>query len=150
MSHVTIIKTEFKDLEAIKETCKVLGMEFRENQKTYKWYGTHVGDYALPQGFTKADLGKCDHAVAVKGNKGAYEMGLVKQGDHYVPMFDFWAGGYGLMAKIGKDCETFISTYTKLVAVKQAKMFARSNGWTVMEKYDEETQETVICLRKYD
>jgi hypothetical protein len=150
MSHVTTIKVEFKDLEAIKETCKILGLEFRENQKTYRWYGHHVGDYPLPQGITKQDLGKCDHAIGIKGSKTAYEMGLVKQGDHYVPIFDFWSGGYGLMEKIGEDANKFVSTYTKLVAVKQAKSFARSEGWTISEKYDEATEETVISLRKYD
>ena len=45
MSHVTVIQIELKDLEALKFVCEQLGLEFREHQQTYRWYGTHIGDY---------------------------------------------------------------------------------------------------------
>ena len=67
MSHVTVIAVELKDLDALKAVCAALGLEFRENQTTYRWYGRHVGDFPIPEGLTKADLGRCDHAIAVKG-----------------------------------------------------------------------------------
>ena len=57
MSHVTVIAVELKDLDALKAVCAALGLEFRENQKTYRWYGRHVGDFPIPEGLTKADLG---------------------------------------------------------------------------------------------
>jgi len=149
MSHVTVIKVEFKDLDCIKAACEKLGLVFKENQQTYKWYGRHVGDYALPAGFTKADLGKCSHAIGVKGSHTAYEVGLVKQGDHYIPMFDFWAGGYGLMDKVGKDCQKLIATYSKEVALKAARTFAKKEGYTLTEAYDAVTEETTLTLRSY-
>lgn len=149
MSHVTTVKVQFKDLESIKLACAELGLVFLENQQTYKWYGTHVGDYPLPPGISKQDLGKCSHAIGIKGNKNSYELGLVKQGDHYIPLFDFWSGGYGLMDKIGTDCTKLIKSYTKHVAIKEAKQMAKSQGWTLKEEYIESTQETVLTLRKY-
>src|ERR1035437_5141802 len=98
MSHVTTIAIEIRDLNVVKEICQELGLEFKENQKTYKWYGTHVGDYPLPAGFTKADMGKCDYAIRLKGNTQAYEVGVVKSktGSGYQMIWDFWAGGQGL------------------------------------------------------
>jgi hypothetical protein len=149
MSHVTVIAVELKDLDALKAVCAALGLELRENQKTYRWYGHHVGDYPIPEGFTKADLGKCDHAIAVKGNRDAYEVGLVKRGDAFIPLWDFWQGGYGLREKIGEGGSTLISAYTKEVAVRKARQFAKSKGWSYSERLDKATQETVITLRKY-
>jgi len=149
MSHVTTIECEIKDLEALKAACEKAGLEFRENQKTYKWYGTHVGDYPLPEGFTKEDLGKCDHAIGVPGKKGAYEIGVVKQGDKYTMLWDFWNGGYGLEAVAGKDCENVTDAYATEVALKEASAFAQAQGWSVAHEFDEETSETVIKLTKY-
>ncbi len=45
MSHVATIEIQIKDLAALKQAAKDLGLEFRENQKTYRWYGYSVGDY---------------------------------------------------------------------------------------------------------
>ena len=149
MSHVTVIAVELKDLEALKAVCAALGLEFRENQKTYRWYGRHVGDFPIPEGLAKADLGRCDHAIAVKGNRNAYEVGLVKRGEAFIPLWDFWQGGYGLRDKIGEGGRTLISAYTKEVAVRKARQFAKSKGWSYSERLDAATQETVITLRKY-
>lgn len=149
MSHISTIAVEIRDLEALKEACKALGLEFKENQRTYKWFGRSVGDYPLPEGFTVKDLGKCDHALSVKGNSGAYEVGLVKKGDQYVPLWDFWSGGYGLEACVGKNGDKLVEAYTKAASVRVAKDFARKKGFTYVEKFNEETGETIIKLRKY-
>ena len=149
MSHVTTIECEIKDLEALKAACKKAGLEFRENKKTYKWYGRHVGDYPLPEGFKKQDLGKCDHAIGVPGNKNAYEIGVVQQGDKYTMLWDFWNGGYGLEEKAGHNCENVTDAYAQEVALKEASAFAQAQGWSVSHEFDEETSETVIKLRKY-
>jgi hypothetical protein len=42
-----------------------------------------------------------------------------------------------------------ISAYTKEVAVRKARQFAKSKGWSYSERLDAATQETVITLRKY-
>jgi hypothetical protein len=153
MSHVAMVEIEIKDLESLKEACKAVGLEFREGQKKYHWYGTSVGDYPLPTGFVASDLGKCDHAIGVPGKKGAYEIGVVPRRDGkegYALLWDFWNGGYGLQAVAGKDCNNLVSEYSKTVARKEVKKMADQYGMTWNEEYNAVTGETEITLRKYD
>lgn len=103
MSHVCDMQLEIKDLTALEKACKRLGLELVNGQKTYKWFGRHIGDYPIPEGFTKEDLGKCDHAIRIPGKKDAYEIGVVKRGNTYKLLWDFWQGGYGLQEKIGEN-----------------------------------------------
>jgi hypothetical protein len=133
MSHVVTLTVSIRDLTALKTACTKLGLEFKEGQETYKWFGKHVGDYPLPKGFTKEDMGKCLHAISVKGNKNAYEIGVVKRRDGepgYTLMFDFWAGGGGLMAAVGQGCGKLVQGYTKEVTIQEAK----DMGFFVEEK----------------
>jgi hypothetical protein len=74
MSHVVEIKTKLTDLAAIKAACAALGCTFVENQKTYKWFGIHAGDYPLPAGFKAEDMGHCEHAIKVPGTD--WEVGV--------------------------------------------------------------------------
>jgi hypothetical protein len=150
MSHVANIDVEILDLDVVKEICEALGLVFQENQRHYRWYGRHVGDYPLPEGITKDRLGFCDHALSVKGGgRQAYEIGLVRQGAKWAVLWDFWMGGHGLEACVGKDGIKFAEAYSKAVGIKTTKQFAKAKGWTYTEKVDEETSETVILLRKY-
>jgi hypothetical protein len=117
MSHVAKIQVVIKDLKALKAACAQIGLELVEGQKQYAWYGKHVGDYPLPEGFTAADLGKCDHAIRVIKQplrpdgtahyRSAYEVGVVKNKDSegYTLLWDFWAGGYGLQEAIGDEAK---------------------------------------------
>lgn len=123
MSHVVTIATEIRDLQAVKAACKRLGWEFLEGQTTYKWYGESVGDYPLPTGFTAADLGKCHHAIRVPGAR--YEVGLVRRGNSFVPMWDYWYSG-GLSEDTGNKL-------AQAYAVEKAKAEARRRGHTVTE-----------------
>ena len=150
MSHVTKLKVQIKDLQALKTACEQLGLVFKENQKTYKWYGRSVGDYALPQNTKVSDLGHCDHAIAVANNKNAYEIGLVAQEDGtYSLLYDFWNKGFGLMDVVGNNCSNLVETYTKTVALSEANKFATTEGYTMSNYFDNETGETVIKLTKY-
>lgn len=124
MSHVATIAVQIKDLASLKKACERVGLEFREGQKTYKWWGRHVGDYPLPAGFTKADLGKSTHALAVKGKKDAYEIGVVESRTTpgtYELLWDFYAGGKGLEAAVGKDAKKLMQAYSTEVARKAAR-----------------------------
>lgn len=128
MSHVVAIETKILDIEALKAACPDLGLEFKENQKTYKWYGTHVGDYPLPAGITKNDLGKCEHAIGVKDASGStYEVGVVKakDGEGYTLLWDFWAGGHGLQEKVGNGCGKLLTGYAENVVEKTLSKKAR-------------------------
>lgn len=127
MSHVTAVALEVKDLDCLKAAAKAIGMELVE-KKTFKWYGTHVGDYPLPVGFTKEDMGKCEYALRIPGKPGAYEVGVCKaRGDKpgYSLLWDFWGGGYGLQEQIGKQGEKLKQSYAVQVAKKQMQKFAR-------------------------
>lgn len=149
MSHITTVKTTIQDLDALKEACKSLGLDFKENQRTYKWYGRSVGDYPLPNGFKESDLGKCEHAISLKNKKDAYEIGLVKRGNEYVMLWDFWQGGFGLEQVVGKDCSNLVDEYTNFRGVNRSKEIAKEYGMTWSSYIDEETGETVVKLRSY-
>ena len=127
MSHIAKIKVEIKDLDALKSIAKKLGLEFVEGQKSYRWYGRSMGDAPLPEGFTKDDLGKCDHALripqSVQDYRQPYEIGVVKRKDGksgYELLWDYWNGGYGLTDKIGQKGEKLIQGYAVEVATRSA------------------------------
>lgn len=120
MSHVTSIELNISDLSCLEAAAKELGMELVE-KSTFVWYGRHVGDYPLPEGFTKEDMGKCQYVLRIKGKPDAYEVGITKRRDGkpgYVPLFDFWAGGKGLMEAIGANGSKLRQEYALAVAMK--------------------------------
>jgi hypothetical protein len=123
MSHVSKFELEVNDLAALEAACEPLGLEFKKDQKKYKWYGHSVGDYPIPAGFKASDLGKCEHAIGVKNNPNAYEVGVVKNpnGKGYTLLWDFWAGGYGLQEKVGKDGDKLKQHYNIQHAQRQFK-----------------------------
>lgn len=125
MSHVaTIPEADVRDLDALAEAAQRVGCELVRGQTTYRWYGHSVGDYPLPAGFAAEDLGTCEHALRVKGNTGAYEVGIVQRHDGrpgYVMLWDFYAGGHGLQAAIGPDGCKLRQAYATVVAKRQAQ-----------------------------
>ena len=120
MSHVSRIELEIKSLEDLKKACKRLGLRFLENQKTYKWYGTWVGDHPLPEGISEKDLGKCDHAIKVPG--AHYQIGLVKRDNRYQLLWDSWSAG-GLEKVLGKNAGMLKQAYA-VEAVNRASRLA--------------------------
>jgi len=127
MSHVARIELEINDLETLKSACSRLGLKFIENQKTYKWYGTLVGDSPLPEGITVSDLGKCDHAIRVPGAQ--YEIGVVKKESRLILLWDFWHRG-GLEEKLGKNAGKLKQAYT----AERVRKEARQKGYKVLEQ----------------
>jgi hypothetical protein len=148
MSHVTTIKMEIKDLDALEQACQKIGLKFNRNQKHYKWYGRFVGDYR-EAGTNPKDMGLCDHAISVPGNAGAYEIGVAQKGESYELRYDFYGGGFGLEKLAGNRCSTLIEAYTQTVALNEATKFAAAEGYTVTSEVDAETGETVITMRQY-
>jgi len=118
VSHVVSIKTELRDLEAIRAAAQELGMTFMANQRTYNWWGTSVGDYPLPPGFRADDLGKCEHALKVPGT--AWEIGIAQARNPdgtrkggFTLLFDFYGhqGRPLLNALGGEDARKFVQMY---------------------------------------
>jgi len=128
MSHVATIDVEVKDLDALQEAAKRLGMEFMHGQKTYKWWGQSVGDYPIPVGFTEDDLGNCEHAI--HSPDAAYEIGVVRRRDGrpgYQLLWDFIDGR--LVKVVGENGCNLKREYAAVVARKQAM----AQGFTVNE-----------------
>lgn len=128
MSHVVSIAVKLTDLEAIKATCKELGLVFKQGQRSYRWYGSSVGDYPLPVGFTREDLGHCEHAIEVPG--AGYDIGLAraKDGAGYVMLFDFWGPGRPILDAVGGEKA---NRFVQLYGVNKATLAARKLGHTV-------------------
>lgn len=127
MSHVTDMKLRVQDLECLKAAGLELGMELVKTPQ-FKWFGTHVGDYPLPAGFSKEDMGKCEYALRIKGNPQAYEVGVCKARDGkggYVLLHDFWAGGKGLVAVIGQNGGRLKQAYATQVGRKHVQQLSR-------------------------
>lgn len=136
MSHVVDMNLPITDLDLLIKAAEDVGLEVRQKTE-FKWYGTHVGDYPLPVGFAKEDMGKCEFALGVKGNADAYEIGVVKRRDGqpgYTMLWDFFAKGYGLEDKIGKDGGLLKQAYSTRTQIKEAIR----NGYRVKQTKDEE------------
>ncbi len=127
MSHVSQIELKIKSLDALKAACKRLGLEWMEGQRTYRWYGSWVGDTPLPEGVKVEDLGKCTHAIRVPG--ASYEIGVVEKQGEYILMWDFWKYG-GLERVLGQGGGKLKQAYS----VEQTKAVARRAGYQVKEK----------------
>ena len=125
--HVSSIKLEVKSLDALKLACARLGLEFREGQTTYAWFGSFMGDAPLPEGFTKEDLGKSDHAIHCPG--ASYEVGVVFRDGVYKLLWDSWGQG-GLEQALGADCSKLRQAY----GVEAAKLAAQQQGFGVWEE----------------
>lgn len=143
MSHVAVIDVECKDLKALDKACQALGLVLLLNQRTYRWYGRSVGDYPIPAGLTAADLGRCDHAIAIPNDSRAYQIGVVKRRDGkpgYQLLWDFYAGGYGMEAKVGKDAIKLRDRY----AAEVAGAIYRKKGYRVkIQQQADDTLELV-------
>ena len=147
MSHIVSIKTQLTDLDAIKAAARELGLTFVEHQRTYKWWGESVGDYPLPQGFKKEDLGQCEHAIKVPGTP--WEIGVAHtrnpdgtKTNGYTLLCDFYGHrGLPIAKALGG---TFIQSgdfeqatgmtfnrFTQLYGVHKAMLEARKRGLMV-------------------
>lgn len=132
MSHVGDMEVHIKDLVALEAAAKRLGLELVKGQTTYKWFGHSVGDYPLPAGFEKADLGKCEHVLRIPGNSQAYEIGVVRRRDGkpgFQLLWDFWKGGYGLTDKVGESGGLLKQAY----AIETTKKQMIRDGYRVTE-----------------
>jgi hypothetical protein len=152
MSHVVSTKCKILDLLALQEAAESIGLEFRAGQTSYRWYGHSVGDYPLPAGFSEKDLGKCVHALHVKGNNTAYEIGIVKSKVHegYELVYDFWNQGHGLLPVVGTDAYKLTQAYYKITALKTVPLgcpYVESkmdNGEIVIEVDVPEEEATIV------
>ena len=124
MSHVTTVQVMIESLESLEMAANSLGLEFVRDKTSYKWYGHHVGDYPIPDGFKESDLGKCEHVIRVPGSETAYEIGVVKRRDGkpgWTMIYDFWGScGREIEQKAGERCSALAKQYTKTHVIRGA------------------------------
>lgn len=155
MSHVTKIKATIKDIDALKKGCARLGLEFRENKKTFNWWGTNVGDYR-EDGVDPSMNGKCEHAIALKGSsflhqpdrRQPYEVGVCSNEDGtYSLKMDYFAGGNGIVNAVGgKTCDGLIQAY--MLEVEKQELEALTGlGFEIQEQTQENGDIQLIATR---
>ena len=94
MSHISKIELVINDLQCLKMACGRMNLEFREGQKTYRWYGPP---------------GKCDHAIHVPN--ASYEVGVIQDDNaNYTLQYDAWPAG-GLVPVIGENAGLLKQAY---------------------------------------
>ena len=132
MSHVADMKFVPTELSMLIAAAAKCGLRFDPNARTYNWYGQHVGDYPLPAGFSASEMGKCDVGVfyidgaeRMGGRHAPYEIGVCKRRDGqegFTLLWDFYAGGHGLMEKVGLDGVKLAAAYNEAVVLDQARL----------------------------
>ena len=145
MSHVANVNLTITDLDALEKAVKELGGVLQRGKTEYKWFGRHVGDYPLPKGFTKADLGKCLHAI--KFPTSDWEIGVVKnpeQAGTYGLLFDFWGPSGTPLAKAigGQDGKRLKQLYATHAAINAAK----KKGWICQRKTVSGKEKVIITV----
>lgn len=140
MSHVATVDVQIKDLDCLRKACGRLGLEWKENQGTFKWFGRWMNDYAkqdaaYKHGFKPEDYGKCTHAIGVPGNSSAYEIGVVaKEDGSFGLLWDFYRGGHGLMECVSSEAnKEGVGKLLQAYAIEVAKKSAKKQGFAVKE-----------------
>lgn len=135
MSHIESVNVTITDLEALKDACTAMGVEFVPNKKTYKWFGMSVGDYPLPKGFKADELGKCDHVVRVPGVN--YEIGVVgarnpdgSKAKGYTLLYDFYGrGGTHDGEKLRDKFKTGLTKLVDAYSLEALRRQAKAKGY---------------------
>lgn len=150
MSHIASVKIIIKDLDALRRAAAELGLEFVEGQTTFKWYGRWLNDYHAPEaavnnGFDPKKFGQCQHAIRIPNNASAYEVGVVANpnGEGFTLLYDNYAAGRGLEAKIGQGAQKLQQEYGVQVARKQAARL----GMRVTQSRGQDGKVRLVCRR---
>lgn len=114
MSHLSKVELEINSLDALKGACKELGLDFKADQKAFKWYGGEK---------------ECHCAIRVPG--AAYEIGVVREESRFGLLWDPYSAG-GLEERLGKGAGRLKQAY----AVERIRREARLKGYKILEMRD--------------
>lgn len=138
MSHVTDVKLNITDLDALEEACDRLGLELQRDKKTYCWWGSYVGDSHAYGEHRPSEMGKCEHAIRVKGDRpqngagGPWEIGVVKakSGEGFNLYYDQFGGaGKRLTDRVGPQANRLRQEYACAVTSRKAKATLAKKGY---------------------
>ena len=111
MSHFTTIKTQIKDIDALRSACKELGLTVVQN--------------AEARGFAEQKL-KGDFVIQLKG---PYDVALQKQNDGSYGLTTDWWNGH-----VEKEVGTNFGKLLQLYGVHKATIEARKKGLGVLRR----------------
>ena len=130
MSHVSDLQCRIRDLDAAETVLaeRFPHLELRRGQRQHAWWGSFVGDSTPPAGRDPKDYGTCEHALAIPGDREAYEAGLVAalDGDGYDILCDTWGPGRKTAARLDK----LRQEYAVAVTLKAARAKLARQGYT--------------------
>ena len=128
------------DLDALEEAAEKCGLVLERDKKTYAWWGTYVGDSRDYGEHRPAEMGKCEHALRVKGTSprngsgGPWEIAVVKakDGQGFGLYYDrYGSAGAALTAAVGPQENALRREYAVAVATRKAKATLGRKGWTI-------------------
>lgn len=108
MSYFTTIKTQVRDIDALRDTCRELGLELLQNAEA-RGYGTSQ-----------------QHGDFVIRLKGPYDVALTRQTDGTYGLSTDWWDGH-----VEKEVGTSYGRLLQLYAVHKAAREARKRGLSV-------------------
>jgi len=140
MSHVVAGNVVCTDLEVLRMALKKFPkLGWRDQQKTYAWWGKWEADYAkndaaYKNGIDVEDYGKSEHAIHMSGVD--YEIGVVKRkdGQGYSLVWDFFADGKKISDYIGDSAEKLMTEYNKCYC----ETYAQAQGMMTQLTEDDE------------
>ncbi len=102
MSHFTTIKTQIKDIEALKTACTEMGLPVSENAKARGYYDNHL---------------RAEYVIQLKG---PYDIAVQKQKDGTFGLTsDLFAGH--VEEEVGKNYGKLLQLYAVHKAMKEAR-----------------------------
>jgi hypothetical protein len=120
MSHIATVEVEFRDMDALAKACVKCGVELRQDQKTFKWFGGKISS--------------CDAAI-VHPNPKAYEIGVHKTDTGLRIEFDPYMSGYGMQDAVAfQDNKQGLGKLQQAYAVEVARKQAKRQGFSVREQ----------------
>ena len=123
MSHFTTIKTQIKDIGALKEACAEMGLSVQQNATARGYAGNQIkGDYVIQL-------------------KGPYDIALTKEEN----------GAYGLTADlwnghVEQEAGTNYGKLLQLYGVHKATIEARKKGLSVLRRPDKNGNIKLILM----
>ena len=102
MSHFTTIKTQIKDIEALRSACQEMGLSLLQNSEARGYYENKIkGDYVIRL-------------------KGPYDIALNKQPDGSFGLTaDFWQGH--VESEVGQGYDKLLQLYGVHKAIREAR-----------------------------